>query len=123
MGDVIECPSGEDTRFKFELKDNGKFEVTGLLVSLDDGTVVVTGPEGDITASLSDDAEIEGDPQPGDAVEVEGWTADNGDFVADEIDAKCDSDDDHDAGDDDDDRDDDHDDHDGDDDDHDGDDD
>ncbi len=107
MGDVIECPSGDNTHFKFELEDNNKFEVTGLLVSLDDDTVVVTGPEGDITASLSDNAEIEGDPQPGDAVEVEGWTSADGDFVAKDVEPACDSDDDHDDDDDDDDQDDD----------------
>src|SRR3990170_4334244 len=46
VGDVIDCPSGEDTRFKFE-QEGGEFEVTGLLVSLDGSSVVVTGPDGD----------------------------------------------------------------------------
>ena len=91
-GDEIACPSGESTRFKFETEGN-EFEVTGSLVSFDGSTVVVTGPSGDVTASVDPGAEIKGDPQAGDPVKVEGAVLDDGRLVAREIEPACDDDD------------------------------
>ena len=88
QGDVIPCPFGENTQAKFEQEDN-EFEVTGTLVSFDGSTVVVTGPDGDVTAALDPGAEIEGDPQPGDAVKVEGAVLEDGSLVAREIEPAC----------------------------------
>jgi len=93
-GGEIDCSSGGSARFEFEQKNDGRFEVTGVLVSLSNDTVVVTGPDGDITATLVVGAEIKDDPQPGDAVEVEGWAVSGGGFVAAEVDVECDDDDD-----------------------------
>jgi len=99
-GEVIDCPSGEDTQFKFE-QSASEFEVTGALVNLDEGSVVVNGPEGDVTASVDSGTEIEGDPQPGDPVKVEGAVLDDGSLVAREIEPACeDVDEGHDANDD-----------------------
>ena len=88
VGDVIDCPSGEDTHFKFE-QSASEFEVTGTLFSFDGTTIVVTGPDGDVTAAVDPSAEIKGDPQPGDAVKVEGAVLDDGSFVAHEIKPAC----------------------------------
>ena len=87
-GDVIDCLAGEDARFKFE-QSASEFEVTGALVSFDGSTVVVAGPEGDVTATVDPDAEVKGDPQPGDAVKVEGTVLEDGTFVAREIEPAC----------------------------------
>jgi len=94
-GEVIDCPSGEDTHFKFE-QSSDEFEVTGTLVSLGDGSVVVTGPDGDVTAAVDPNAEIEGDPQPGDPVKVEGAVLEDGSLVAWEVESACDDEDDSD---------------------------
>ncbi len=88
VGDVIDCPVGEDTRFKFE-QNGSEFEVTGLLVSLDESSVVVTGPEGNVTAAMALNTEVKGDPQPGDAVKVEGAVLADGTFVAREVKPAC----------------------------------
>ena len=88
VGDVIDCPSGEATHFKFE-QSGTEFEVTGTLVSFDGTTIVVTGPSGDVTATVDPGAEIKGDPQPGDAVKVEGAVLDDSSLVAHEIKPAC----------------------------------
>ena len=88
VGDVIECPSGESTNFKFE-QSADEFEVIGTLVSFDGTTIVVTGPEGDVTAVVDPSAEIKGDPQPGDAVKVEGVVVDGTSLVATEVKPAC----------------------------------
>ena len=95
QGDVIDCPSGENTQAKFE-PDGNEFEVTGALVSLGDGFVVVTGPDGDVTAAMDPGAEIEGDPEPGDPVKVEGAFLEDGSLVAREIEPACEDEDDSD---------------------------
>jgi hypothetical protein len=100
-GDEIVCPSGENTQFKFETEGN-EFEVTGTLASFDGSTVVVTGPDGDVTASVDPGAEIEGDPQAGDPVKVEGAVLDDGSLVAREIEPACEDEDDADDADEDD---------------------
>ena len=94
-GEVIDCPSGEDTHFKLET-EGSEFEVTGTLVSLGEGSVVVTGPSGDVTAAVDPSAEITGDPQPGDPVKVEGAVLDDGSLVAREIEPACEDEDDSD---------------------------
>jgi hypothetical protein len=88
VGDVIDCPAGEDNHFKFE-QSASEFEVTGMLVSFDGSTVVVAGPEGDVTATVAVNAEVKGDPQPGDAVKVEGAVLGDGTMVAREIEPAC----------------------------------
>ena len=55
VGDVIDCPSGEDTAFKFE-QSASEFEVTGALVSFDGTTIVVTGPDGEVEADAATQA-------------------------------------------------------------------
>ena len=92
VGDVIDCPAGEDTHFKFE-QSASEFEVAGALVSFDGSTVVVAGPEGDVTATVDPDVEVKGDPQPGDAVKVEGTVLGDGTFVAREIEPACEDED------------------------------
>jgi len=87
-GDPIDCPSGEDTQFKFE-QEGDKFEVTGLLVSLDATSVTVTGPQGDVVAALDPAAEIKGPPAGGEPVKVEGSVLADGSFLAREIEPAC----------------------------------
>lgn len=99
-GDVIDCPSGEDTQFKFEQSDN-EFEVTGLLVSLTATEVQVTGPDGvpggnPVIAAVDPNAEVKGDlSAAGTPVKVEGSIVD-GAFVAHEIEPACEDEDDFD---------------------------
>ncbi|HEU4758378.1 MAG TPA: DUF5666 domain-containing protein [Dehalococcoidia bacterium] len=88
VGDVITCPTGENTRFKFE-QNGSEFELTGTLVSLDQSAIVVTGPDGDVTAAMAVNTEVKGNPQPGDAVKVEGAVLDDGTFVAREVKPAC----------------------------------
>ena len=97
VGDVIDCPAGEDTHFKFE-QSASEFEVTGTLVSFDGSTVVVAGPEGDVTATVDPDADIKGDlSAAGTPVKVEGAVLDGGSLVAREIEPACEDEDDADV--------------------------
>ena len=88
VGGVIDCPTGEDTHFKFESEGN-EFEVTGTLVSFAGADIVVLGPDGEVTATADANLEIEGDPQPGDPVKVEGAVLEDGSLVAREIEPAC----------------------------------
>ena len=97
VGEVIDCTAGEDTHFKFE-QSASEFEVTGTLVSFDGSTVVVAGPEGDVTATVDPDAEIKGDlSAAGTPVKVEGAVLDGGSLVAREIEPACEDEDDADV--------------------------
>ena len=99
QGDAIPCPAGENTQAKFE-QDSHEFELTGALVSFDGTTIVVTGPDGDVTAVVDPSAEIKGDPQPADVVKVEGAVLDDGSLVAREIEPACEAEDDSESADD-----------------------
>ena len=92
IGSAIDCaPAGagpEDTQQRF-FQEGEAFEVTGALASFDAVTVVVTGPNGDVTASLAQEFELRGDLSPGAMVEMTGSVAADGAMTAQQVHSAC----------------------------------
>lgn len=86
---VIDCPAGEDPRFKIEVEGN-TFEVVGTLDSLTDTLVSVLGPGALVEATVDAGTEINIDQASpaGTPVKVEG-TIDGDTFVARQVNSAC----------------------------------
>jgi hypothetical protein len=92
IGSAIDCaPAGvgpEDTQQRF-FQEGESFEVTGTLASFDAITVVVSGPNGDVSASLAQEFELRGDLSPGAMVEMTGAAATDGALTAQQVHSAC----------------------------------
>jgi hypothetical protein len=91
-GGPLDCPptgpGPEDSELLFQRQDE-RFWVTGTLSSFNGATAVVSGPSGDITATLAPDFDLVGDLSPGAAVQMTGTVADDGSMTADEVRSVC----------------------------------
>ncbi|HSP56389.1 MAG TPA: hypothetical protein VLS25_12470, partial [Dehalococcoidia bacterium] len=77
LGDMLSCPNGSTVQSAFTLSGDN-FTVTGPLVALDTQSVTVTGPSGNVTATLTVNAEVDAGLQPGTPVTVHGQLFDQG---------------------------------------------
>lgn len=91
-GGPLDCPptgpGPEDSELLFQRQDE-RFWVTGTLSSFNGATAVVSGPTGDITATLAPEFDLVGDLSPGAAVQMTGTAADDGSMTADEVRSVC----------------------------------
>ncbi|HSP54547.1 MAG TPA: hypothetical protein VLS25_03075 [Dehalococcoidia bacterium] len=77
LGDMLTCPNGSTVQSAFTLSGDS-FTATGPLVALDSQNVTVTGPSGNVTATLTVNAEVDAGLQPGMPVTVHGQLFDQG---------------------------------------------
>ena len=92
LGAFVDCPPAgagpEDSQQRYD--DLGAaFRVIGTLSSFDAVTVVVSGPTGEISASLAQQFDLRGDLTPGSPVDLRGTRAEDGTRTAHEVHSAC----------------------------------
>src|SRR3990172_1076526 len=88
VGEKLTCASGQQVQSLFSLEGDS-FEVVGTVVSQVAGTLVVSGPSGEVPATLS--ADVTGQFEAGQIVEVHGFVDNLGRYVATDVTAACDA--------------------------------
>lgn len=91
-GDMLDCPppgaGPEDVRSRFGRNGAG-FNVTGVLKSFDAITIVISGPSGDVSATLAPSFELKGALTPGQPVRASGNVADDGSMTVSQAESAC----------------------------------
>ncbi len=88
-GDNVSCPDGSQVQSRFVL-DGGTFRVTGLLKATTADQITVTGPSGEVPATLSPGVTVPADVQANQPVTVDGNVlADTQSYVATAVASAC----------------------------------